>query len=603
MIPCIPGIVLPRAMQKQFTEDGNPKAPRCTVNPGDTHPLLGSNSGGVRHEYSINDCTDLDDEKLFPLVDGAKMRYLRVTDLAKQAAILMTMGEPLGQAKDDLTGYYPQLPRPGHEQHRTMQWLMSEGMQIARRLLFGLRAEPSTTNRIAFLLVWLIRRELDKRQSRMEREGVLPAHVMEWIRHRRAIGQSGSLAVLGQFFDDLIAVFMEGFGDEVQAGSHTVWSAYNIDVADGHIHPVTHKPTKDKSERADAATEMSSLGLCMDLSPPGRTTYGEVKKKKYAAKGRELIATAEEEERHDPANRLRMQRKGFRSWSGQLGFLSQVSNVVYNDLQVLRSRVPADWGDHSSFPITADTLGLMDAMCDDLDNNQGIAFFRDDSPPGALRPLVWTFTDASRRPEAEVEEFVGFGGWVWCPDFDPLSVFYFSAPWTHHEQTQLDSTDLELHTKTIALQLLERTGWVDTVRPVPGQITDVIPVDVVQVGDNSAASGASGVANSGHGKSASLRALLHSRSAWLQSQSMRTFSAHVVREYNEEADHLANGRVLEAHAGINKIFGRQMAFVNLLGDDGASIPHEMRSLEPALLAKKRWKRAQRKPSRKRRRPK
>ena len=84
---------------------------------------------------------------------------------------------------------------------------------------------------------------------------------------------------------------------------------------------------------------------------------------------------------------------------------------------------------------------------------------------------------------------------------------------------------------------------------------------------------------------------------------MRTFSAHVVREYNEEADHLANGRVLEAHAGINKIFGRQMAFVNLLGDDGASIPHEMRSLEPALLAKKRWKRAQRKPSRKRRRPK
>jgi hypothetical protein len=81
LIPCTPGICLPRGMHKQFNEDGSVKAPRCTVNPNDSHP-----HGDP--DYSINGCTDLLGETRFPLVNGEKMRFLRIPDLAKQAAII-----------------------------------------------------------------------------------------------------------------------------------------------------------------------------------------------------------------------------------------------------------------------------------------------------------------------------------------------------------------------------------------------------------------------------------------------------------------------------------------------------------------------------------
>ena len=146
-------------------------------------------------DYSINGCTDLLDESRFPLVNGEKMRFLRIPDLAKQAAIIMASGASMGQRKDDLTSYYPQLPRPGSEQHQQLQWLMSEGPQIARRMLFGIRAECATSNRVAFLLVFHVRHIFDQRQNMRERDGSIPADLLEWIKHRRELGQSGALAV------------------------------------------------------------------------------------------------------------------------------------------------------------------------------------------------------------------------------------------------------------------------------------------------------------------------------------------------------------------------------------------------------------------------
>jgi hypothetical protein len=572
LIPCIPGICLPRGMHKQFNEDGSVKAPRCTVNPNDSHP-----HGDP--DYSINGCTDLLDESRFPLVNGEKMRFLRIPDLAKQAAIIMASGASMGQRKDDLTSYYPQLPRPGSEQHQQLQWLMSEGPQIARRMLFGIRAECATSNRVAFLLVFHVRHIFAQRQNMRERDGSIPADLLEWIKHRRELGQSGALAVFGQFFDDLISSYAEIMGDDVHECEQAVWSKYNIDVADGHIHPVTGVACKDKSERVDEHGEMTSLGLMIDFQGLGRISYGSLKKFKYTRKGSAITSAARSA--HPGRDSFRIDRQGFHSWAGQLGFLGQVDINAYGLLNQLRAHLPPGWERRQHFQVSAAAVSLMEDITSEIHNDRGMALFPDMSPPGTLRQAIWTFTDAARRPDAHHDDFVGFGGWFWNPAA-PTEIPYFLGEWTHHEQRMLPSTELELHTKNMAAQLADRTGWFSSSRASLGAITSDIAVDLIQAGDNSSASGIAGSANSGHASSHAVRALLRNRSLWLQSQNIRTFSTHLVREYNVPADHLSNGKKEDFKTSLSAFFGADLRFKDITG----SIPPEFRSLEPALLASK-----------------
>ena len=412
-----------------------------------------------------------------------------------------------------------------------------------------------------------------------ERDGSIPADLLEWIKHRRELGQSGALAVFGQFFDDLISSYAEIMGDDVHECEQAVWSKYNIDVADGHIHPVTGVACKDKSERVDEHGEMTSLGLMIDFRGLGRISYGSLKKFKYTRKGSAITSAARSA--HPGRDSFRIDRQGFHSWAGQLGFLGQVDINAYGLLNQLRAHLPPGWERRQHFQVSAAAVSLMEDITSEIHNDRGMALFPDMSPPGTLRQAIWTFTDAARRPDAHHDDFVGFGGWFWNPA-SPTEIPYFLGEWTHHEQRMLPSTELELHTKNMVAQLADRTGWFSSSRASLGAITSDIAVDLIQAGDNSSASGIAGSANSGHASSHAVRALLRNRSLWLQSQNIRTFSTHLVREYNVPADHLSNGKTEEFKTSLSAFFGADLRFKDITG----SIPPEFRSLEPALLASK-----------------
>ena len=578
-LPCIPIDLLPRSLvTDQFDSNGKQK-PRLTVDPGygGRHGQKDPNDS----DPSIDGNCDTSDPYDFPTFE-----YMRVSQLAHDAAIMMVAGEPLGRRADDFETYYEQIAKEFFSTSSSVQWIVADGPQIDWRLIFGFRAEPGLSNRVSFFIKWRMKLEVDNLQRAWEISAKrVPPAVHKWTEERRAAGFSGAWSSIGLFFDDVGTVAFLFFIDEVLRGQQTVWTRYGISCADGRLDADSGRQVKNKRQRATPDEELVLLGLVPDVRPPGQLTLGSGKREQYIADGEVALDSA----RRDPHKRLEI--KPAEKYVGRIGFAASVDPELKSALQTLRSVLGASWQSTHSVRLTPLIEEAVDQISSRLRQNTGIALLPTAAKwSGEDCPLVYTFADAARQPDAPADRFVGYGVWVWPLASD--TIFFTNGQWTKLEQ-ELDSTALELLTKNIALNvannLVQRQH---PERKLPATDTDnemahtakhaIIGefrfCDIIQVGDNSATQF---IGNSGSAKGPAQRALNAQRTRWLQEHRVRVLSVHAVRDTlgMQGADDLSKGDEPHFRHVVSNLFGRQMKYERLPQVDSAA-----RSSEAALLA-------------------
>jgi len=523
---------------------------------------------------SINGCTDDSDMDLFPSI-----QYFSIAQLSAMAGVMMAAGVPLAQGANDYCAWYEQLSRRWNEQPSSAHWLVSEGCAIEFTSVFGFKSECHVSQRISFFVRWCCNRAIWRRQQEMEAlPASVPEEVTRWSSDRRSIGASGRWWESGSFFDDTITVHFEFFSKAVLEAQVETWAALNIAVADGHVSQHTGESVKDKRQAAKAGEEMISLGLYIDLIPPGQRTLGKQKRVSYIEEGSKLLAAV------DASHKQSASKDGLEKYTGRIGFASSVDPLLKSELQVFRAALGLHWVSTNNFRFSTRMRETVHTISARLDSITGVALLPTSAPfDNSTVPLIFVFSDAARAPDAPREEFRGYGYWIW-----PLhseTIYWSAGRWTNHEQKSLDSTCLELQAQLLAIHALPDVlslhyPHVPPPPPQEGAISTQRWCDIICVCDNDAAVA---ITNSGRATGPTQRAMCKPRAELLRRLQVRSLSVHAVRETLglTAADDLSKGKPDEAMAVINNLFDKQMQFKELTAPTSVE-----RSLDHALAATK-----------------
>jgi hypothetical protein len=548
-----------------------------------------------------------------------KIGYLNMAEFAKSVAILESAGLPLSKYKADLCAFYEQLPHIAREQWLQVLWTHPAGMMIDKRKAFGWVIEPDVSNRQQFSTVfvwdialrWIAQAVLEVRANQSSL--VSPHWLMfsgqitrpeeattermkasltelaasapsaappfdwsspeidtaaAWSRMRRERGQSGDWHTVEGFFDDTPSYQFRFFHRMVIATMFWLWRRWNVDVADGSIHPVTQKPRKDKSEEGlDPENDsMTMLGEQLLTGTRSKRHFGEEKRQRYRAAGIELLRESRDTHRWPNVT------GGIRTWISQVQWAGSFGPAVKAYLQELRAALPRGWEDMATIPAASHTRGVMRHVIWLMGVEDGVALFPRSQPmDNSVRDVWWSWHDSARVEPHEwtPDRFVGFCSWLWR--HGSTEVHFFLDRWGQHE-LELDISALEFKNMTMAAAVFESIMAASDLCRGRG------PSEVWQVCDNRAVT--THVANTGKAKQAAMRVLSRERAAQLLDMGRRVTAYHVKRAYNCAADEGSKG----SREGLRREVARTLAsndisFVEMAAPSGA-----LRSTKQALAA-------------------
>ena len=523
-----------------------------------------------------------------------KIGYLDMSEFAKTVGILESAGLPLSKYKADLCAYYEQLPHVAREQWLQCLWTHPSGMMIDKRKAFGWVMEPDVSNRLQFSTVfvwdialrWIAQAVVEVRAAESERvspqwlifsgqisrpeeatRARMRASLTElaasapsaapqfdwdspeidtaaaWSRMRREQGQSGDWHAVEAFFDDTPSYQFRFFHRMVIAVMFWLWRRWNIDVADGSVHPVTQKPRKNKSEEGlDAENDnMTMLGQQLLTGSRSKRHFGEEKRQRYRAAGVALLRQSQDT--HQWPNVT----GGIRTWISQVQWAGSFGPAVKAYLQELRSALPRGWEDLTVVTASPHTRGVMRHVIWLMGVEDGVALYPRSQPmDNSVRDVWWSWHDSARVEPHEwtPERFVGYSSWLWR--HGSREVHYFLDRWSQAE-LELDISALEFKNMTMATSLFEHIIAASDLCRGRG------PSEVWQVCDNRAVT--THVANTGKAKQAALRVLSRERAARLLEVGRRVQAYHVKRSYNRAADEGSKG----SHDGLRREVAQTLA--------------------------------------------
>ena len=338
------------------------------------------------------------------------------------------------------------------------------------------------------------------------------------------------------------------------------FAAYNIELSDGRTCAITGKQSKNKTELAYNNEALDFLGIQIDPQGAGWRRLTPKRALRYEKAGRAMIGAATVSRRH------------MQSWVGRMVFASTALTTLRPLYQRLLATLKQNWASFDAVRLSRDTWQVIGMACDIIQNNHGSALFPMRSPIGAHgRKVVWTWSDAALQQKAAKDVFVGYGITIHVEGTN--TCFVAAGRWSQYEQ-QLCSTDLELHTENMAAELAHCVMWRN------GQVkgTGHCKYDLCQVGDSQSTRD---IVNGVHAGSAPLRVMLQQRLARQAARAgQRAFAVWGHREFLQPEDDLSKGKPVQAIAGLQERFGRDVRVVSL-----GQIPSRWRSLDPAISAK------------------
>ena len=158
------GKIKPR-LTTDLSQDGNlPRELNRVGKKRTFEQVLTGNDGRQYVDTSQNAMVDQTCPQHFP----QPLKYMRLRDLHRGAAILNSAGRDLIQSREDAVAYYEQNARDVREHHLVQQWLVKTGPVLNPRQVFGAVRECASGNRINISWTWLIDARLADAQARVE---------------------------------------------------------------------------------------------------------------------------------------------------------------------------------------------------------------------------------------------------------------------------------------------------------------------------------------------------------------------------------------------------------------------------------------------------
>lgn len=537
---------------------------------------------------SLNACTDWSRVPDFS--------FLRLEDVGRAAAILMTSGLALGQSSDDLVAWYEQLPRVFPDQPLQQRFTVYEGFQSEVTGVFGVSAECHTNQ--AIHIPWMQFAEGDalRLQYRFEVElyrhalafgllsiaeqalvGAYLVHqfgppapdesallltmsnnlvsvVLRWAAARRAAGGLGKWGVTGVFFDDSASVYLLFWGLFLKRAQRRVYDRQNVAVADGAAYH-SGAPGKNKSSMAGPGLEISQLGQYIDLLPPGSRTSTTEKRQKYELAGRSLLAQ----------RRPRSHRRGGMSGVvsselervlGQLTYLFDTDPPRLAMVRMFRSTLPGGWASFRHTYLSDEAAQLFAEILDATRSPQASALCPRPLIINLHDPDLWYHVGDAAKSEPVPGRFVGFGGLIWRRF---SHIFYLYLDQFTPAELSLDPTSLELLNSNIGADLAGSRMCSPAAQDADKPVSAQTPFTLLTGCDNKSVAA---VVNTLVGRSPPTRALARARAAISVRHGIRSVGIHLVREtlLAQAADDLSRGLVSAACSKITEYLGFEPAF-------------------------------------------
>jgi hypothetical protein len=459
--------------------------------------------------------------------DRVRCKYSSFADFLTALRVLASSGVEVMTIHDDFAAYYEMFPLGSGDRWYSAQLTSADGSDLGTRCDFGTAHLPDDLNRVNFVMCELIAKraagfedDLNAMRSPWSHEYVDKCRIFSAT--RRLAGQSGAVFAQFPWFDDNVAGVLAPFAQRFQRLRYDTWAEFQWDVA------------MDKAainRWGSTATPEPIVGVEVQLhSQTWWFTQDKVKR---------LLSNISEikQESIDHPKNL-MKKDGVLTVLGRIASATGPVPRIWRHLGGILSLVTCQHFEHY-VQANPEMLFLLDRVVDELTNQYGQPTVSYTLRPGQDGRRVWTcFTDASRAAvqpahrhwndnAADNVKFGAGGGWfrLWEAD----TVFFFTHQWPDDQVAACNIGELEMMTAIIAAHLQA---------DVHAQLFGAEPHYLLEYGDNSGVS--DHVNNSMRAHSTGMRFLASVRATAEDRRNRMCSSKHIHREWNCQADKLAN---------------------------------------------------------------
>ena len=395
---------------------------------------------------------------------------------------------------------------------------------MGTRCDFGTAHLPDDLNRVNFVMCELIAKraasfedDLNAMRSPWSHEYVDKIRIFSAT--RRLAGQSGAVFAQFPWFDDNVAGVLVPFAQRLQRLRYDTWAEFQWDVA-------MEKAAVNRW--GSTATPEPIVGVEVQLhSQTWWFTQDKVKR---------LINNINEirQESIDHPRGL-MKRDGVLTVLGRVASATGPVPRIWRHFGGILSLITCQHFEHY-VQANSEMFFLFDRVIGELTDQYGQPMVPYTLRPGQDGRRVWTsFTDASRAdvkssPGAVPNDNVKFGaGGGWFRLWESDTVFFFTHQWPDEQVAACNIGELEMMTSIIAARLQA---------DVHAQLFGDEPHYLLEYGDNSGVS--DHVNNSMRAHSTGMRFLASVRATAEDRRNRMCSSKHIHREWNSQADKLAN---------------------------------------------------------------
>ena len=496
---------------------------------------------GRPDEYSVNECI-----KRAATTWSAPISYPTIAAFGEAVDVLASSRIPVDIVADDFKSWYTQFPIAATERYFNGLLVSEAGLAPCWKGRFGATHLPELTNRLNWTVCKIIEHELRKKQQSFDWSqwpSAMHRRYQAFVAHRRAAGGTGDMFAFLPFFDDNGAACIRPFTATLIKTRYEVWRRFAMVIA-----PEKHFVMRFE----DLATE-ALIGFEIHAKRRLRRLSND-KVAKYSADIDSILAAAAAHPRQ-LVNRLDIEQL-----LGRCIHAAETTPAIWTAFRLLSSRLTAQWYFKYLTRVDQLAVGLLRRIRAYLHTDNGVPLTSYEYRPGQDGHRCYiAYTDASRRT---ITFFGAGGGWFRMAGDD--TIYFFCHRWPEDTVRRSNIGELELKTATIAAQLAHR---------LQVSLGSNLPFYFFARGDNSAAS--QWVLNSMSARSPGMRFLIDQRYQWELTSPVMSSSSHVKRDFNKEADALANedipafcARILHRYPG-SKLCRLQ-------------VPEEMASLDDML---------------------